>query len=115
MSDYDTSDDDRYINAKGNKVKWSKHEVRAVFGLKNAAFPLTNVTIPPGVALLLRQDNTLKEAVKKYGKENWKRVAEVFGNDRTEAQCQARWVKVLSPNVVKGPWTKEVPLCASGC
>lgn len=24
-------------------------------------------------------------------------------------QCQHRWQKVLNPDLVKGPWTKEVP------
>jgi hypothetical protein len=50
----------------------------------------------------------LKEAVKKYGTNNWRRITEVFDDGRTELQCQLRWQKVLNPNVVKGPWTKEV-------
>ncbi|RXM90792.1 Myb-related protein B [Acipenser ruthenus] len=27
--------------------------------------------------------------------------------NRTEQQCQHRWLKVLNPDLVKGPWTKE--------
>ncbi len=27
--------------------------------------------------------------------------------DRTDVQCLHRWQKVLNPNLVKGPWTKE--------
>lgn len=26
---------------------------------------------------------------------------------RTDGQCQHRWQKVLNPELVKGPWTKE--------
>ena len=27
--------------------------------------------------------------------------------DRSDVQCLQRWQKVLSPELVKGPWTKE--------
>ncbi|MBN3282683.1 MYBB protein, partial [Polyodon spathula] len=27
--------------------------------------------------------------------------------NRTEQQCQHRWLKVLNPDLIKGPWTKE--------
>lgn len=27
--------------------------------------------------------------------------------DRTDVQCLHRWQKVLNPDLVKGPWTKE--------
>lgn len=30
-----------------------------------------------------------------------------FLRDRTDVQCLHRWQKVLNPNLVKGPWTKE--------
>lgn len=52
------------------------------------------------------QDALLREAVRKLGKDNWKRVAETF-DDRTDVQCQQRWTKNLNPNLVKGPWTAE--------
>ena len=38
---------------------------------------------------------------------NWKKVAENF-EDRSDVQCLHRWQKVLNPELVKGPWTKEV-------
>ena len=28
--------------------------------------------------------------------------------DRSDVQCLHRWQKVLNPNLVKGPWTKDV-------
>ena len=34
-------------------------------------------------------------------------AAEHF-TDRTDVQCLHRWQKVLNPDLVKGPWTKEV-------
>ncbi|CAN4077779.1 unnamed protein product [Withania somnifera] len=37
---------------------------------------------------------------------NWKRIAECL-NGRTDVQCLHRWQKVLNPELVKGPWTKE--------
>jgi hypothetical protein len=37
---------------------------------------------------------------------NWKTIASYF-KDRTNVQCLHRWQKVLNPQLVKGPWTKE--------
>lgn len=34
-------------------------------------------------------------------------AAECF-KDRTDVQCLHRWQKVLNPELVKGPWSKEV-------
>ena len=41
------------------------------------------------------------------GGERWEAIASQF-LDRSELQCQQRWSKVLNPELVKGPWTKEV-------
>jgi hypothetical protein len=30
--------------------------------------------------------------------------------DRTDVQCLHRWQKVLNPELVKGPWSKEVSI-----
>lgn len=27
--------------------------------------------------------------------------------NRSDQQCQYRWLRVLNPDLVKGPWTKE--------
>lgn len=69
-----------------------------------AVVPDSNFGSPPPGSL---QDNTLRDAVRKHGKDNWKRVADVFG-DRTDLQCLSRYQKVINPTAVKGPWTKEV-------
>ena len=31
----------------------------------------------------------------------------IFLKDRSDVQCSQRWQKVLSPELIKGPWTKE--------
>lgn len=39
---------------------------------------------------------------------DWKQISLSFVDPpRSEYQCQQRWQKVLNPNLVKGPWTKE--------
>lgn len=52
------------------------------------------------------EDDVLARAVRTYQGKNWKKVAEFF-DDRTDVQCLHRWQKVLNPELVKGPWTKE--------
>ncbi|KAG2378069.1 hypothetical protein C9374_008691 [Naegleria lovaniensis] len=52
------------------------------------------------------EDEMLRRAVQLYGGKNWKKIAETLQN-RTSVQCLHRWQKVLNPNLVKGPWTKE--------
>ncbi|KAF3510273.1 hypothetical protein F2Q69_00000451 [Brassica cretica] len=51
-------------------------------------------------------DEILKKAVHNFKGKNWKKIAEYF-KDRTDVQCLHRWQKVLNPELVKGPWTKE--------
>ncbi|KAH0931372.1 hypothetical protein HID58_008489 [Brassica napus] len=46
------------------------------------------------------------KAVHNFKGKNWKKIAEYF-KDRTDVQCLHRWQKVLNPELVKGPWTKE--------
>ncbi|KAG9478869.1 hypothetical protein GDO78_012500 [Eleutherodactylus coqui] len=60
-----------------NRVKWSKEE-----------------------------DEKLKKLVEQNGSNDWALVACHFLN-RSDIQCQHRWQKVLNPELVKGPWTKE--------
>nr|XP_056700848.1 myb-related protein B [Euleptes europaea] len=51
------------------------------------------------------EDELLNSLVTKYG-HDWKFLASHFPN-RTEQQCQYRWLRVLNPVLVKGPWTKQ--------
>ncbi|XP_018529464.1 myb-related protein A isoform X3 [Lates calcarifer] len=52
------------------------------------------------------EDEKLKKLVEQHGTESWKLIANLFPG-RTDGQCQHRWQKVLNPELVKGPWTKE--------
>ncbi|CAH1114580.1 unnamed protein product [Psylliodes chrysocephalus] len=51
------------------------------------------------------EDARLKQLVDEYN-EKWDIIAEHFP-DRSDVQCQQRWTKVVNPELVKGPWTKE--------
>uniref|UniRef100_W5NH89 Transcriptional activator Myb n=1 Tax=Lepisosteus oculatus TaxID=7918 RepID=W5NH89_LEPOC len=52
------------------------------------------------------EDEKLKKLVENHGTEDWKVIASFLPN-RTDVQCQHRWQKVLNPELIKGPWTKE--------
>lgn len=52
------------------------------------------------------QDMKLKQLVDEYS-ERWDLISQHFA-DRSDMQCQQRWQKVVNPELVKGPWTKEV-------
>ncbi|XP_050954822.1 myb-related protein A isoform X2 [Labeo rohita] len=52
------------------------------------------------------EDEKLKKLVEQHGTDAWKLIANYFPT-RTDGQCQHRWQKVLNPELVKGPWTKE--------
>ncbi|XP_054478728.1 myb-related protein A [Anoplopoma fimbria] len=52
------------------------------------------------------EDEKLKKLVEQHGTDSWKLIANFFSG-RTDGQCQHRWQKVLNPELVKGPWTKE--------
>ncbi|OMP00508.1 hypothetical protein COLO4_12604 [Corchorus olitorius] len=52
------------------------------------------------------EDKMLTIAVQKFNGKGWKKIAECV-SDRTDVQCLHRWQKVLNPNLVKGPWSKE--------
>ncbi|KAL0798145.1 hypothetical protein Bca101_053319 [Brassica carinata] len=52
------------------------------------------------------EDEVLCKAVERFQGKNWKKIAECV-KDRTDVQCLHRWQKVLNPELVKGPWSKE--------
>jgi len=52
------------------------------------------------------EDSILTKAVEKFGGKSWKKIAECL-DGRKGVQCLHRWQKVLNPNLIKGPWTKE--------
>ncbi|KAM9421475.1 transcriptional activator Myb-like isoform 3-T3 [Salvelinus alpinus] len=52
------------------------------------------------------EDEKLKKLVEHHGSSDWKLIVSFLPN-RTDMQCQHRWQKVLNPELIKGPWTKE--------
>jgi len=53
------------------------------------------------------QDANLVKAVLMYNSKNWKAISEKVGKDKSHIQCLHRWQKVLDPELVKGPWTRD--------
>ncbi|XP_065167067.1 myb protein-like isoform X2 [Atheta coriaria] len=51
------------------------------------------------------EDAHLKDLVEQ-NRERWDIISKYFP-DRSDIQCQQRWAKVVNPDLVKGPWTKE--------
>ncbi|XP_048364309.1 myb-related protein A [Sphaerodactylus townsendi] len=52
------------------------------------------------------EDEKLKKLVEQHGTNDWAFIASHLQN-RSDFQCQHRWQKVLNPELIKGPWTKE--------
>ncbi|KAM6445281.1 myb-related protein A [Rhynochetos jubatus] len=52
------------------------------------------------------EDERLKKLVEQNGTDDWTFIASHLQN-RSDFQCQHRWQKVLNPELIKGPWTKE--------
>ncbi|XVF57125.1 hypothetical protein PTKIN_Ptkin06aG0178300 [Pterospermum kingtungense] len=52
------------------------------------------------------EDEILKAAVMKYGKNQWARVSSLLVRKSAE-QCKARWYESLDPSVKKIEWTRE--------
>ncbi|XP_061560565.1 transcriptional activator Myb isoform X4 [Phycodurus eques] len=69
------------------------------------------------------EDEKLKKLAELHGADDWKLIASLLSvslrnatktsrhsrhsGNRTDVQCQHRWQKVLNPELIKGPWTKE--------
>mmetsp|Transcript_3885 Transcript_3885/g.6081 ORF Transcript_3885/g.6081 Transcript_3885/m.6081 type:complete len:679 (-) Transcript_3885:141-2177(-) len=62
---------------------------------------------PIGGKWTKEEDNQLREIVQQHGAKNWKKIAELLGDTRTDVQCLHRWNKVLQPGLHKGAWTEE--------
>jgi pre-mRNA-splicing factor CDC5/CEF1 len=52
------------------------------------------------------EDEILKAAVMKYGKNQWARVASLL-NRKSAKQCKARWYEWLDPSIKKTEWSRE--------
>ena len=52
------------------------------------------------------EDEVLKAAVMKYGKNQWSRIASVL-HRKSAKQCKARWYEWLDPSIKKTEWSRE--------
>lgn len=52
------------------------------------------------------EDEILKAAVMKYGKNQWARVASLL-NRKSAKQCKARWYEWLDPSIKKTEWSRD--------
>ena len=51
------------------------------------------------------EDEILKAAIMKYGKNQWARVASLLAR-KSAKQCKARWYEWLDPSIKKTEWTR---------
>ncbi|CAL0327291.1 unnamed protein product [Lupinus luteus] len=81
---------------RSTKGQWTPEETgNVVFAQNSVTTNMSNF-----------HDEILCQAVQRFKGKNWKKIAECF-KDRTDVQCLHRWQKVLNPELVKGPWSKE--------
>lgn len=52
------------------------------------------------------EDEILKAAVMKYGKNQWARIASLL-HKKSSKQCKARWYEWLDPSIKKTEWSRE--------
>ena len=55
---------------------------------------------------LFLQDEILKAAVMKYGKNQWSRIASLL-HRKSAKQCKSRWFEWLDPSIKKTEWSRE--------
>ncbi|CRL04063.1 CLUMA_CG017176, isoform A [Clunio marinus] len=71
----------------------------------NISDSLERRSLTKGLKWTKTEDNMLKSLVEQYG-EKWDLISAEL-KDRSDIQCQQRWTKVVNPDLIKGPWTKE--------
>lgn len=52
------------------------------------------------------EDEILKAAISKYGKNQWARISSLLVR-KTDKQCKARWYEWLDPSIKKIEWTRD--------
>jgi hypothetical protein len=69
-----------------------------------------NSSIKPKNRWSKEEDELLNKLCEQFPSncKDWKQISSHFKSPiRSEYQCQQRWQKVLNPDLIKGPWTKE--------
>jgi hypothetical protein len=64
-----------------------------------------------GVRVVRVQDEILKAAVMKYGKNQWARIASLLSR-KSAKQCKARWYEWLDPSIKKVSLSCSVLFCS---
>ncbi|XP_032593997.1 myb protein isoform X2 [Drosophila grimshawi] len=113
-SDHDSEDGGTLDDEAGSSVNYQS-QATTKGGESGQAVPLHNqnygktVTGHPNYGFGKRwsksEDVLLKALVEKHG-ERWDIIGPNF-KERLEQQVQQRWAKVLNPELIKGPWTRD--------
>ncbi|RWS30218.1 Myb transforming protein-like protein [Leptotrombidium deliense] len=70
---------------------------------RNTEVRLYNIAL---ITKFIIQDEILKAAVMKYGKNQWSRIASLL-HRKSAKQCKARWYEWLDPSIKKTEWSRE--------
>ncbi|TFK56090.1 hypothetical protein OE88DRAFT_1606944, partial [Heliocybe sulcata] len=93
-------------NYTDGRVNWVK--VAEQLGTNRTPMDCMRNVVPRKIHTWTNEaDERLLEAVKIYGIDNWLLVAQYVSEDATAQQCQNRYNRTLSPDLVRGPWTEE--------
>lgn len=84
---------------------WRNTEVRYSFSLTHTC-RLQRRFVMMFSYLFFLQDEILKAAVMKYGKNQWSRIASLL-HRKSAKQCKARWYEWLDPSIKKTEWSRE--------
>ncbi|KAI8914646.1 pre-mRNA splicing factor component-domain-containing protein [Gorgonomyces haynaldii] len=74
--------------------------------LKKFALDRKEMHLAKGGVWKNSEDEVLKAAIMKYGKNQWARIASLLTR-KTPKQCKARWFEWLDPSIKKTDWTRE--------
>ncbi|KAJ7489971.1 pre-mRNA splicing factor component-domain-containing protein [Mycena galericulata] len=66
---------------------------------------MVRIIIKGGKPLPNTEDEVLKAAIAKYGKNQWARISSLLVR-KTPKQCKARWYEWLDPSIKKTEWSK---------
>lgn len=106
-------EDQRLLNLmKSESSNWKSISEKMKTRSPIQCFQRWTKTLMPGLVKgqWIRQENEIiKNYVKKYGPVNWNKCAKLIPG-RSSKQCREHWIYCLSPNIIKGNWTKEEDL-----
>ncbi|XP_014274880.1 myb protein isoform X2 [Halyomorpha halys] len=104
MEDYNESVVKKIKSRSGNESSSEENDLSDEFSVEDN-MSRSRKFQPTKSRWTKEEDIRLKQLVEEYP-DNWAAIAQHFPQ-RTDLQCQQRWHKVVNPELVKGPWTKE--------